>query len=130
MARRTSCPCGTGDQYGDCCRRLHRGEATAETAEQLMRTRFSAFACEDAAYLLRTWHPATRPERIDFDSGIRWTRLEIIDHDAGRADDANGMVEFRAHDETGAGPGVLHETSRFVRQNGDWRYVRGKLLTS
>ncbi|ESQ02386.1 SEC-C domain-containing protein [Streptomyces sp. PVA_94-07] len=51
------CPCGTGRTYGECCGRFHAGSAEAATAEQLMRSRYAAFATRDAAYLLRTWHP-------------------------------------------------------------------------
>ena len=56
-----ACPCGLAATYGDCCGRLHRGQARAATPEQLMRSRFSAYAVHDEPYLLRTWHPATRP---------------------------------------------------------------------
>ena len=46
-----ACPCGLGDDYDACCGRLHAG-APALTAEALMRSRYSAFAVGDAAYLL------------------------------------------------------------------------------
>jgi SEC-C motif-containing protein len=107
---------------------LHRGEAAAETAGELMRSRFSAFAVEDEAYLLRTWHPATRPERVGFEDGTRWTRLEIVREENGGPADDKGVVEFRAHYLTDTEPGELHEVSRFVRQDGGWVYVRGKVI--
>ncbi|WP_243716330.1 YchJ family protein [Actinomadura darangshiensis] len=106
---------------------MHGGEAAAETAEELMRSRFSAFAMEDEAYLLRTWHPATRPERVGFEDGMRWTRLEIVRAEAGGPDDDKGLVEFRARYLIGAEPGELHEISRFMRHDGEWVYVRGKV---
>ncbi|GAA1784401.1 YchJ family protein [Actinomadura chokoriensis] len=124
------CPCGVGARYPECCGRLHRGGAAAATAGELMRSRFSAFAVRDEAYLLRTWHPATRPERIGFEDGTRWTRLEIVREENGGPDDEKGVVEFRAHYLDGSGPGELHEVSRFVRQDGDWVYVRGKIIDS
>ena len=100
------------------------------TAGELMRSRFSAFAAGDEAYLLRTWHPATRPERVGFDDGMRWTRLEIVREEAGGPDDDKGVVEFRAHYVAGAEPGELHEVSRFVRRDGGWVYVRGTIIES
>ncbi|MGI5204322.1 YchJ family protein [Spirillospora sp. CA-108201] len=106
---------------------MHRGEDRAATAVQLMRSRFSAFAVEDEAYLLATWHPATRPERIGFEDGARWTRLEIVRTEGGGPDDDRGLVEFRAHYLTGTKPGELHEVSRFVRDDDAWVYVRGKV---
>ncbi|TDD83832.1 YchJ family protein [Actinomadura rubrisoli] len=121
------CPCGVGAAYRECCGRLHRGEGRAGTAEELMRSRFSAFAKEDEAYLLRSWHPATRPERVEFDPGMRWVGLEIVDTGGGGPRDAKGTVEFRAHYLTGSEVGELHEVSRFVRHDGEWVYVRGKV---
>lgn len=120
------CPCGVGPRYRECCGRLHRGEAKARTAGELMRSRFSAFAERDEAYLLRSWHPATRPEHVGFDGRLRWTRLEIVREEGGGPDDDRGVVEFRAHYVDGAAPGELHEVSRFARHDGDWVYVRGK----
>jgi SEC-C motif-containing protein len=98
------------------------------TAEELMRSRYSAFVLGDAAYLLRTWHPATRPDAIDLDDRIRWTGLEILAADAGGPDDTRGTVEFRATYDAAGVPGVLHEVSRFLRPAGSWLYVRGRIL--
>lgn len=122
------CPCGVGARYRDCCGRLHRGEGSAETAGELMRSRFSAFAVEDEAYLLRTWHPATRPERVGFEGGTRWTGLDIVREEDGGAADEKGVVEFRARYLADGRPGEMHEVSRFVRRDGDWVYVRGKII--
>src|SRR5687768_5433704 len=56
--RNRRCPCGSGLPLGDCCGRLHDGTVTAATAEQLMRSRYSAFALGEPGYLLATWHPS------------------------------------------------------------------------
>jgi SEC-C motif-containing protein len=90
-----------------------------------MRSRFTAFSVGDTAHLLRSWHPDTRPPSISIDTDQRWSRLEVIETDAGRALDATGTVEFIAHYETPAGPGSLHERSRFSRVDGAWVYVAG-----
>lgn len=55
------------------------------TAEALMRSRFSAFAVGDEAYLLHSWHPGTRPARVRFVPGQRWTRLEVLAASGGRS---------------------------------------------
>jgi SEC-C motif domain protein len=117
------CPCGSAQAYGDCCGRLHRRETTAATAEQLMRSRFSAFSIGDTAYLLRTWHPTTRPGRLTLDPQQRWTRLDILTIDQGGLFDTIGTVEFRAHYRESGHPGTLHEHSRFVREDGEWVYL-------
>ncbi|WP_212844380.1 YchJ family protein [Catellatospora sp. IY07-71] len=117
-----TCPCGSGQAYPDCCARWHRG-ADAPTAEQLMRSRFSAFALGDPAYLLRTWHPTTRPRELDLAGGPRYTRLEVLAADRGSMFDTEGTVLFRAHYRDGGRADVLEEHSRFVREDGRWYYV-------
>jgi Uncharacterized protein conserved in bacteria len=118
-----TCPCGLPQPYAQCCGRFHRAEASAPTAELLMRSRFSAFAVGDEAYLLRTWDPAARPRRVGFDPDQRWTRLEILARSAGGLFDTEGTVEFRAHHLRRGRPGVLHEHSRFRRVGREWLYI-------
>ncbi|WP_344444755.1 YchJ family protein [Kitasatospora nipponensis] len=121
----TACPCGLPAGYADCCGRLHRGEATAATPEQLMRSRYSAFAVRDAEYLLRSWHPDTRPATVDFAPDLHWVRLEILGSTGGSAFHPEGTVEFRAHYREAGGPGTMHENSRFLRHQGAWVYLDG-----
>lgn len=116
------CPCGTGQPYDECCGRWHRG-GEAPTAEQLMRSRYSAFAVGDAVYLLRTWHSSTRPRDLELAGGPRYTGLEVLATDRGSMFDTEGTVLFRAHYRDGGRPGVLEEHSRFLREGGHWRYV-------
>ncbi|MCX4760827.1 YchJ family protein [Streptomyces sp. NBC_01275] len=119
-----SCPCGLPQTYDGCCGRYHRGPASAPTAEALMRSRYCAFVKGDAGYLLRTWHPRTRPERLDLDPGMRWTGLEILGTGDGSAFHTTGTVEFRASYRGGS----LHELSRFERVDGAWVYVDGDFV--
>ncbi|MFC7259470.1 YchJ family protein [Streptomyces lutosisoli] len=121
MTSRSSCPCGLPEPYVKCCGRFHRGEAAAPTAEALMRSRYAAFVQQDEKYLLRTWHPRTRPSSVDFDPGMRWTGLEILATSDGSAFHSTGTVTFRASYRGGS----LHERSRFERVDGAWVYVDG-----
>jgi SEC-C motif-containing protein len=123
-----TCPCGTGLLYAECCGRLHDGTSTAATAEQLMRSRFSAFAVGDPAYLLASWHSDTRPQHVDLDPRIRWTALEVLATTGGGLLEAEGTVEFRAHSVVDRAAGTQHENSRFVREDGQWRYLDGVSL--
>ncbi|MEU6784037.1 YchJ family metal-binding protein [Nonomuraea angiospora] len=118
-----TCPCGLPASYQDCCGRLHRGEAAAATAEQLMRSRYSAFGVGDAAYLLRTWLPSARPARLDLDRKTRWVRLEVLETTGGSVVHTEGTVRFRAHYVERGNPGELEENSRFVRFEGRWVYA-------
>jgi SEC-C motif-containing protein len=126
------CPCLSGETYGACCAPLHRGDRTAATAEALMRSRYSAFAVGDAAYLRNTWHPTTRPASLELDGGQQWRRLDILATRAGGPFDDAGEVEFAAHhrDATNGERGVLHEVSRFVRERGRWLYLDGDVQAS
>ena len=122
------CPCGGGATYDGCCGPLHRGEAPAETAEQLMRSRYSAHLRGLEDYLLATWHPATRPATVTLDPAVRWLRLDVLDTARGAATDSDGEVEFTAHYRHGGGRGRhgrLHERSRFTRRGGRWFYLDG-----
>ncbi len=116
------CPCG-GGPFGTCCGPFLAGGAP-ETAEQLMRSRYTAFAIGDLMHLRRTWHPRTRPADLDLDDETVWTGLAIV-HARGGADDDDGLVEFRARWRTGVTTGELHERSRFARVRGRWVYVDG-----
>ena len=122
------CPCGTGLPYAECCRRLHDGTAVAATAEQLMRSRYSAFAVGKAGYLLATWHSTTRPPALELDPGVRWTRLDVLASTGGALLAAEGTVEFVAHYVVDGARGAQHENSRFVREDGQWRYLDGVSL--
>ncbi|CAL2062476.1 MULTISPECIES: YchJ family protein [Streptomyces] len=123
MTTRT-CPCGLPQSYDACCGRFHSGAAGAPTAELLMRSRYCAFVKGDTGFLLRTWHPRTRPERLDLDPRMRWTGLEILDGTDGSAFHATGTVTFRASYRGGS----LHERSRFERVDGAWVYVDGDFM--
>lgn len=126
------CPCGTGLTYAECCGRLHDGTAPAATAEQLMRSRYSAFAVGDAPYLLATWHPRTRPASVDLDPQVRWLGLEVLAATGGGMLAAEGTVEFRAsyvrEGRSGRQRGAQHEESRFLRESGRWTYLDGIAL--
>ena len=120
-----TCPCGGAD-FESCCGPILAG-APAVTAEQLMRSRFTAFARGEVGYLRDSWHPATRPRRLDLDEGLTWRRLQIVATGTGGAADQEGWVEFRASYRTSAGAhGVLHERSRFRRTRQGWRYLDGE----
>lgn len=87
-----------------------------------MRSRYSAFVRRDEPYLLRTWHPRTRPARLDLDPGMRWTGLEILAATDGSAFHSTGTVTFRASYRDGS----LLERSRFERVDGVWVYLDGE----
>ena len=120
------CPCGRPLAYSACCGRWHAGPQAlrAPNAEDLMRSRYSAFTLGLLDYLQATWHPSTRPAALEpLPAGLRWLGLEVRRH--AQQDASHAIVEFVARSKLGGRAERLHETSRFVREDGQWWYVDG-----
>jgi SEC-C motif-containing protein len=99
---------------------------TAASPEALMRSRYCAFVLDLRPYLLATWHAGTRPAELEPpEPGLRWLGLDV--KRAALQDGEHGTVEFVARSKLGGRAHRLHETSRFVRENGEWFYVDGDL---
>ena len=116
------CPCGSGLAFDECCGPVVRNERTADTAEELMRSRYTAYALGDVDHVFRSWHPATRPDGLDQLPRTQWLGLEVLEVEDGGPGDDYGIVEFRARYAGGA----LHERSRFTRRAGRWLYLDGE----
>ena len=127
MSATDDCPCGSGEMFDRCCGPLHAGDRTAATAEELMRSRYAAYAVGDLEYVWRTWHPRTRPETLTPSDEV-WTGLEIVDLVAGQQGDEDGVVEFRARYRRNRRSGTLHERSHFAVRARRWFYVDGELF--
>lgn len=149
------CFCGSHLDYQDCCHRFHAFNEYPETAAQLMRSRYSAFAClgnanvakSDLAdwlnYLEKTHeNTSSSPEesaQLDqFAKQNNWLGLRIIGRSDGQKSDHKGTVEFIAiyrpkqNQPTPQAPSsnasfVLHEKSRFKRVDGKWMYIEGDI---
>ncbi|MBJ78879.1 MAG: YchJ family metal-binding protein [Nitrospinaceae bacterium] len=121
------CPCGTGFPYTDCCGPLIRGAVSADTAEDLMRSRFTAFAKGQWDYIEQTRYPDGQELSAWYKSkflhdGISWTRLEIFDVKNGEVPDEEGEVGFVAHYTENGEDKTLQEVSRFIKEDGKWYY--------
>ncbi len=89
-----------------------------------MRSRYSAYVQERSDYLRDTWHPGTRQsEPLRFGEGVRWLGLDVRRHV--QTDPDHAIVEFVARSKQGGRAARLHETSRFVREDGRWFYIDG-----
>lgn len=125
------CPCNHTLAYAACCGRFHRHQDRPATAEALMRSRYSAFALQQADYLLATLHPDKRrpDEKTALEQSFRdvhWDGLIILACQSGNLGDSAGVVEFVAHYHDRQGTGQIHERSRFVCEDGQWFYVDGE----
>jgi len=112
----------------DCCGPFVQGETPASTAEQLMRSRYTAYAIGAEGYLLSSWHPDTRPESISLTTEqVQWIGLKILHTEAGSPADEKGIVEFIARYKQFGKAFRLSETSRFNKIDGQWYYIDGDI---
>lgn len=130
-----NCACGSLKNFEACCQPYLQRKAMPETAEQLMRSRYTAFTLVDVDYLRDTLAPESRH---DFDakstkewaSQSKWKGLQILKTSKGTAEDKKGTVEFVATFEQN-GTGIEHhEVSEFRKaDNGQWYFVDGESHT-
>ncbi|MEZ0368123.1 MAG: YchJ family protein [Candidatus Sericytochromatia bacterium] len=124
-----TCPCGSGRDYRLCCGPFHAGTAVPATAEELMRSRYSAYALVKPDYLFATQHPQTRPtnpESIkEWAESVSFEGLEVLKTSQGGPTDKIGKVEFRAVYRHRGQQQEMREISRFRRYQGRWVYYDG-----
>ena len=133
MENTEPCPCKSGKTFGECCGPFIAGTATAETAEALMRARYSSYVTGDVEFLKTS---ATKACQAEFDENssrawskaAEWHGLEIIKTEAGGAGDDSGVVEFRALYTANGEFCDHHEVAQFVREDGGWKFSDGELV--
>jgi SEC-C motif-containing protein len=124
------CPCGSNKSYNLCCGPLIEGVKPAATAKALMKSRYTAYVLKDENYLAKTWHPSTRPAKLELSADqTEWQQLKVMNSKRGKLTDKKGWVAFAAfyQDEKG-NSGVLKEESMFVREAGRWYYHSGLMI--
>ena len=120
------CPCGVGE-YATCCQPLHLGQKRAETAEQLMRSRYSAFVKQEIEYIVQTTaigqQQALEVNAItDWSKANQWLKLEIVQAQEKLAKH-HAQVEFKAHYHDGQQAQIHYEVSHFVKHDGAWYFL-------
>jgi SEC-C motif domain protein len=127
------CPCQSGLDFDECCEAFLSGRALPDTAEKLMRSRYTAYTKSDIAYIKRTLAPENHSEfdeagALAWAKSSRWKSLQIISKQSGEPDDNQGVVEFIACFEDQAGTRFEHhEVSKFRKdRTGQWLFVLEK----
>lgn len=125
------CPCGSGIAFTDCCQPLIEDQKNAETAEALMRSRYTAHATKSFDYLFSTTLPDSRQEEdrkstAAWSKRLEWQSLSIRNVEKGGAEDDTGLVEFVARYRKNGKAFDHHEIAEFVRQDGKWYFKDGK----
>ena len=121
-----ACPCGQGD-YQHCCQPLHVGQAHAETASQLMRSRYSAFALQQIDYIVQTTALGQQASLdvgaiADWSKSNQWLKLEVLNSNE-KLDKSHAQVEFKAHYHDGKQTQIHHEISHFVQHQARWYFL-------
>jgi len=126
-----ACPCGSGSLFGNCCEPIIEGNRESQTAEELMRARYSAFVTRAIDFIVASTHSRTRKE-IDVDYIREWSEtstwhgLQILETRI--VNDNKAYVSFEARF-TQRGEEQNHrEKSLFEREHGQWRFVTGDEL--
>jgi len=121
------CPCGTGKDFNNCCGPIIEGRLPAQTAEELMRSRYTAFTLANGDYLMKSHHPGTRnpKDKANIEKwakSVIWLKLEILNFTLGLPKDNLGTVEFKAFYLENGRVQFIHENSIFKRVLDSWLY--------
>ncbi len=123
------CPCGHDVELADCCGRFLDGSTFPQTAEELMRSRYSAYVLEKIEYLKETLWPRYQAGFDAFAvakwaSESHWTRLTVLDCHKGQSGHREGTVLFEASFLSAGKLQTHRELSLFKKQKGRWYYVK------
>jgi len=129
----TNCPCGSGAAFSACCEPVIKGKKGAETAEQLMRARYTAHVVAEIDFIRDSLHP---DHRKDYDHKAtrkwaeesEWFGLEIVATEAGGPQDETGEVEFIARFKDSEGRRAYHERGAFEKHKKKWFFTEGKMI--
>lgn len=124
------CHCSSGKPFSDCCEPFLSKDTLPDSAEKLMRSRYSAYVTENIDYLIHTTHSTTASDYKKSDlahwaKSSQWQKLEIISTQDGLKTDATGFVEFKAYYQSKGVNTIHHEKSLFMKESDKWFYVNG-----
>jgi len=127
----SECPCGSLKKYKKCCKIFHNG-SDAKTAEELMRSRFTAYISNDANYIIKTTHSDNQDYTLNIDSWKKdiinfsdytdFIKLEILESVEGKKE---SFVKFTATLKQDNLDASFTENSRFLKVNNKWFYIDG-----
>ncbi len=129
----SNCPCGNELNYEQCCEPFHLGKSTPDTAEKLMRARYSAFVKGQINFVGETHLPGTEDfdpkEAGEWSANSSWKGLQIINTNQGGAEHSLGTVEFKClYSDKEEKDYLHHEISNFKKLDGKWYYEDGQIM--
>jgi len=129
------CHCGNEKNYEECCGPIITGKKKAETAQELMRARYSAFVEEEVDFIMDTVSPdqtdvMSREAVTKWAKNSNWVKLEIIRTEDGLKKDSTGIVEFKAYSNVDGVTQSHHENASFAKKRGKWYFVDGEPVSA
>jgi SEC-C motif domain protein len=133
MSNTQTCACGSGQTLAQCCLPFIQGKKKAQTAEQLLRARYTAFTTGDIDFIMETHHSETleqvkKKEIEEWSKNSKWLGFEVLEHEAGAAKDEQGTVSFHCRYESDGKEHDHYELSLFQKEKGDWKFVDARNL--
>lgn len=125
------CPCGSSVDYNECCEPYIKGEKAPETAEKLLRSRYSAYTKGEIDYIAETIHP----EQLQYhdhkatqkwSEESKWHGLEVLNIEKGQEGDEEGLVEFKAKYTQKIETHTHHEMAIFKKEEDKWFFYDGE----
>lgn len=128
-----TCPCGSTLAYEECCQAIINGQRPAATAEELMRSRYSAYVMKEIDHLRTSLHPDHRADfnektTRDWAERAEWHNLEIIEITGGQSGDNEGKVAFAVSYTEQGSRKDYRELASFSKHDGNWYLVGGEPL--
>jgi len=124
------CPCGSEIDLSKCCLPVIQGKRKAETAEELLRARYTAFTQGAVDFILdshhsKTRHEVKREEIADWSTNSDWLGMKVVQKEAGTATDLEGKIVFGAQYRTKGEEKINEhwEQAIFEKENGAWRFL-------
>ena len=122
------CICGKNEPFSSCCEPIITKQRPAKSAEELMRSRYSAYVRANGEYLVYSAIKENQYQEDialieEFATSVEWLGLKILSSN-------DNTVEFKAYYKDAEGIKVLHEKSSFIQEDGIWKYKDGILFNS
>lgn len=121
-----NCHCCSSRLFSDCCEPVITNRS-AQSPEQLMRSRYSAYVVKNYDYVLATYDPVQQQNLSlqairESSKNTTWLQLEVLN---ATESDRVGTVEFMATYSVDTDYFCMHELSSFVKKNTHWYYTTG-----
>ena len=120
-----TCPCQSESTFQDCCERYHAGRLP-DSAQHLMRARYSAYTQHNIEFIRDTTVPAQQAELdltaiSEWSQNSQWLGLEVISESIS-ADQRHAIVVFIAHWQDAEGRHQHQESSLFIKPAERWYF--------